>query len=106
MEQRKGWRSRGTRLLSGTLSRGDIRFARSHPSKRGKSSDAAMNPVLTKEATEDALDAAFWEAIKDTQAPDELAAYLEKHPDGHFAALARARLARSVETADDEETPA
>jgi hypothetical protein len=35
---------------------------------------------------------AFWEAIKDTQTPEELAAYLESHPDGHFAPLARARL--------------
>jgi adenylate cyclase len=40
------------------------------------------------------LDAAFWEAIKDTQTDEELAAYLEQHPDGHFASLARARLAR------------
>jgi adenylate cyclase len=38
------------------------------------------------------LDAAFWEAIKDTQTDEELAAYLEQHPDGHFASLARARI--------------
>lgn len=31
------------------------------------------------------LDAAFWDAIKDTQTDDELAAYLEQHPHGHFA---------------------
>jgi adenylate cyclase len=58
-----------------------------------------------QEGTGDALDAAFWDAIKNTQAPDELAAYLEQYPDGHFAALARARLARPVETADRAETP-
>jgi hypothetical protein len=44
------------------------------------------------EATLDALDLAFWDAIKDSQAPEELSAYLEQHPDGHFSALARARL--------------
>lgn len=38
------------------------------------------------------LDAAFWEAIKDTQTDEELAAYLEQHPEGHFASLARARI--------------
>jgi class 3 adenylate cyclase len=38
------------------------------------------------------LDVAFWDAIKETQTDAELAAYLEQHPDGHFAALARARI--------------
>lgn len=55
--------------------------------------------TATKEAEGD-LDLAFWDAIKDTQAPDELRAYLEQHPDGHFAALAQARLARPIETGD------
>ncbi len=41
------------------------------------------------------LDAAFWESIKDTQTDEELAAYLEQHPDGHFASLARARVGHS-----------
>ena len=38
------------------------------------------------------LDVAFWEAIKDTQTDEELTAYLEQHPEGHFASLARARI--------------
>jgi adenylate cyclase len=41
------------------------------------------------------LDAAFWEAIKDTQTEEELSAYLDQHPDGHFSALARARIGQS-----------
>jgi adenylate cyclase len=41
------------------------------------------------------LDAAFWEAIKDTQTDEELAAYLEQHPEGHFASLARARIGQN-----------
>ena len=61
--------------------------------------------AAAKDATEDTLDAAFWDAIKDTQAPDELAAYLEQHPNGHFNALARVRLAQPAEIADHAKTP-
>lgn len=46
------------------------------------------------EVTPQALDLAFWEAIKDSDQPADFAAYLERHSEGHFAALARARLAR------------
>jgi adenylate cyclase len=42
------------------------------------------------------LDAAFWDAIKETQTDEELQAYLEQHPDGHFASLARARVAEAA----------
>lgn len=38
------------------------------------------------------LDAAFWKAIKNTQTDEGAGAYLEQHPDGHFAPLARARI--------------
>ena len=41
----------------------------------------------------EALDLAFWETIKDSGSPEEFQAYLASHPEGHFAALARARLA-------------
>ena len=47
-------------------------------------------------ATPDTLDLAFWDAIKDSHTPGELTAYLERHPDGHFAALARARLQEPI----------
>lgn len=40
------------------------------------------------------IDLAFWDAIKESQTTEELAAYLEQHPEGHFAALARARLSQ------------
>jgi adenylate cyclase len=39
------------------------------------------------------LDLAFWNSVKDSNRREELQAYLEQHPNGHFAALARARLA-------------
>jgi adenylate cyclase len=40
----------------------------------------------------EALDLAFWNSVKDSNRREELKAYLEQHPDGHFAGLARARL--------------
>ena len=44
------------------------------------------------EAAVDALDLAFWESVKDSSRREELQAYLDQHPNGHFAGLARARL--------------
>ena len=58
---------------------------------------AALSPAgavtpASPDAAAEALDLAFWNSVKDSNRRDELAAYLEQHPDGHFAALARARL--------------
>jgi adenylate cyclase len=50
-------------------------------------------PVPTSgELAAEALDVAFWNSVKDSNRRDELQAYLEQHPNGHFAGLARARL--------------
>jgi adenylate cyclase len=38
------------------------------------------------------LDLTFWNSVKDSNRREELQAYLDQHPNGHFAALARARL--------------
>jgi class 3 adenylate cyclase len=46
-----------------------------------------------EEAAAEALDLAFWDSVKDSDRPEELQAYLEQHPNGHFAGLARTRLA-------------
>jgi class 3 adenylate cyclase len=40
----------------------------------------------------DELDLAFWNSVKDSCRREELQAYLDQHPNGHFAALARLRL--------------
>ena len=40
----------------------------------------------------DVLDLTFWNSVKDSNRREELEAYLEQHPNGHFAALTRARL--------------
>jgi class 3 adenylate cyclase len=45
-----------------------------------------------EEAAAEALDLAFWNSVKDSDRREELEAYLEQHPNGHFAGLARARL--------------
>ena len=59
----------------------------------GTETTTSTNPNVTI----DALDLAFWDAIKESQSPEELTAYLESHPEGHFAALVRARLSQPVE---------
>jgi adenylate cyclase len=52
----------------------------------------APAPPTPEEAAADALDLAFWNSVKDSHRREELEAYLEQHPNGHFAGLARARL--------------
>jgi adenylate cyclase len=49
--------------------------------------------AMTAEVVPDPLDLAFWESVKESERREELEAYLEQHPNGHFAGLARARLA-------------
>jgi adenylate cyclase len=60
---------------------------------------AALSPMSTpptsEEVAADALDLAFWNSVKDSSRREELEAYLEQHPNGHFAGLARARLSSS-----------
>jgi len=46
------------------------------------------------EAVDEArLDLAFWEGVKDSERVEDFLAYLERHPDGEFAPLARSRIA-------------
>ena len=47
---------------------------------------------MPEEVAADALDLAFWNSVKDSNRREELEAYLEQHPNGHFAGLACARL--------------
>jgi class 3 adenylate cyclase len=44
------------------------------------------------EASADEFDLVFWNSVKDSYRREELQAYLDQHPNGHFASLARARL--------------
>ena len=47
------------------------------------SSSASVDPV--------AIELSFWDSIKNSTNPDDFKAYLDKYPDGQFAALARNR---------------
>jgi hypothetical protein len=64
--------------------------------------DLAPATATDLNVTIDALDLAFWDAIKESRNPQELAAYLESYPEGHFAALVRARLPQPAEEHQDE----
>ncbi|MBV8937132.1 MAG: hypothetical protein JO095_15170, partial [Alphaproteobacteria bacterium] len=64
---------------------------------RARLESAALSPEESSDPQAgntgpDALDLAFWDSVKDSNRRQELEAYLEQHPNGHFAALARARL--------------
>ena len=64
--------------------------------------DAAMSPPSVAsspaEVVPDPLDLAFSESVEDSERREELEAYLEQQPNGHFAGLDRARLASSEGT--------
>jgi len=47
----------------------------------------------------------FWQSVKDSKNPAEVRAYLDKHPNGEFAALARLRL-QALESDAKQEQPA
>ena len=47
----------------------------------------------------------FWQSVKDFKNPAEVRAYLDKHPNGEFATLARLRL-QALETGAKQEQPA
>jgi TIR domain len=48
----------------------------------------------TRPKTSEAIDLAFWSSIQATNDPEELRAYIEQFPNGHFRALANIRLER------------
>jgi hypothetical protein len=56
---------------------------------------AACSPrdSATADPAAAALDLAFWDSVKDSNRREGLETYLRQHPNGHFADLARTRLA-------------
>jgi adenylate cyclase len=59
--------------------------------------EAAHSPpspvtLTAEDAAAAALDLAFWDSVKESHRREEIQAYLDQHPNGHFAGLARARL--------------
>jgi hypothetical protein len=53
----------------------------------------APSEPTSSDPAADMLDLAFWNSVKDSNRRAELEAYMKQHPNGHFAGLARARLA-------------
>src|SRR5216683_2459325 len=47
-----------------------------------------------------AIELSFWESIKNSNNPDDFKAYLDKYPDGQFAALAKSRAQPTRSTAN------
>ena len=60
-----------------------------HKALLAKPADA-VEPTVAEPDT-GTVELAFWDAIKESEDPTEFAAYLEKYPEGAFAALATAR---------------
>ena len=67
----------------------DIRTAISK--KAPKATAAAPGPAMT--STDVSIEQTFWNSIKDGQERSDFEAYLARYPAGHFAALAKNRLA-------------
>jgi adenylate cyclase len=67
-------------------------LARTRLDPAAHSSITGSTAQTSAEIAADALDLAFWNSVKDSARREELQAYLEQHPNGHFAGLARARL--------------
>jgi adenylate cyclase len=64
--------------------------------------EAVASPAERHAGDPAEFELAFWESIKDTTDPVELAAYLEQYPAGAFAALAEARRQALIE---EQRTP-
>jgi adenylate cyclase len=66
-------------------------LARTRLDAAALSPTGAVAPTPADDVAE-ALNLAFWNSVKDSNRREELQAYLEQHPNGHFAGPARARL--------------
>ena len=72
---------------------------------------AASAPFQVAQNTEPAgeptrTELLFWDSVKDSRYPEEFEAYLDRYPEGTFAALARSRLKRLGGTEETSAAPA
>jgi len=65
----------------------------SAPSDKPRPSAPAGTVAAVNPAADHQIEIAFWESIKDSKNAAELEAYLQKYPQGDFAAIAEGRLA-------------
>lgn len=81
-------------------------LARTRLANRERAGSAEEPVAATAEGDgPDAAELAFWESIKESQEADEIEIYLEQYPEGHFAALARARLSHLAEAEHESASP-
>ncbi|MBC7931167.1 MAG: tetratricopeptide repeat protein [Rubrivivax sp.] len=75
--------------------------ARREANVRRQMTDVAPTPKRTEQVGDAAsllaVELSFWDSIKNSDDPEEFAAYLRKYPDGQFAELARIRM-RALES--------
>lgn len=76
---------------------GDFIFTRNgagrRPETAASSSAPATAPATGRTVDPAAVELSFWESIKNSSDPEDFKAYLDKYPNGVFAALARRRAA-------------
>ncbi|HYX42250.1 MAG TPA: caspase family protein, partial [Pyrinomonadaceae bacterium] len=63
------------------------------PKTGGVEATASPTPLPRLTADESALELSFWETIKNSTDAEDFKAYLERYPNGNFAALAKRRIA-------------
>jgi hypothetical protein len=59
--------------------------------------DPDRPPVINPVVRSDEVEIEFWRSIKDSRKVEEFSAYLRRHPNGIFAAVARARVAELLQ---------
>ena len=71
------------------------------PATASASPGSASGPVRSPHGATTSFDAdlAFWETVKDSDSPQDYAAYLKQFPEGVFAELAKSRMARASQAA-------
>ena len=72
----------------------DLPNAPNDPELRASPSPRRSIPATAPDGDQAALDITFWNSVRDSSFPAEFRAYLERFPNGTFAALARLRLDR------------
>jgi len=80
-------------------------LARTRLANRERPESEEEPPAAADGRGPDAAELAFWESVKDSQQADEIEVYLEQYPEGHFAALARARLPHLAEAEHEPVSP-
>jgi formylglycine-generating enzyme required for sulfatase activity len=86
---------------------GEVILAAAAPEVAAPISGAPVATTAPSAAAGPDKEALFWESIKDSKDPEEFAAYLEQYPNGTFARLAHAKMAKLTnagETTTQENT--